>query len=250
MNWWKQVRRAFRRSESTPIPELGQAPGPSPWYLRWTPPAVHGFSWIDGAASKQAVGAFVLSGSAGSVLILDFHNYVLPLDRDTLLVWHQRAGESGLTPPVVLRVFFLPDLLPLQGALEDLCASMRNAQSPFRSASPPVCEFPLPTTVAGVRQPLTFPDQLRQVPELLILCASSGAEPRVTGDRNNLGLLVASPRDGWFQIHPQDWFNRGGFDYSYEWVTRVARDPRTGRIHGEGIRIQPFVLDETLRKTR
>lgn len=104
--------------------------------------------------------------------------------------------------------------------------------------------------VAGARQPLLFPEPLRHLPELLILCASSGIRSEPGADRGNLALLVASPRDGAFEVFPQDWFNDGGFDYGCEWVTRVARDPRTGRIHGEGIRIEPFVLDDTLRNIR
>jgi len=39
-----------------------------------------------------------------------------------------------------------------------------------------------------------------------------------------------------------------GPDLSWEWPTRVARDPRTGRIRGDGIRIAPFTLDESLRR--
>jgi hypothetical protein len=174
----------------------------------------------------------------------------MPLDDGRLLVWHQQPPDGARTGPVVLRMFHLRELRPLEGDRAALCGSMRGAHQPFLSATPPALEFEVPTAVVGVRQPLTFPEALRHIPELLILCASSGIRPETTADRGNLGLMAASPRDGVFEIFPQDWFNEGGFDYGYEWVTRVARDPRTGRIHGEGIRIEAFVLDDTLRNVR
>jgi len=228
---------------------LDSAPGPSPWYLRAGKPAVPGYKWAAAGDSSQTAGATVLSGRDGTVLILDFHNYVLPVDPETLLVWHQHGVETGLTPPVVLRIFRLPDLRPLEGDLEELCGSMRRSGAPFMASSSPLCEFPVPTTAASRRLRQTFPDQLRHIEELLILCHSSAVEASPTWELNNLALLVARPSEGTYELFPQDWFNSANLDYGYQWVTRVARDPRTGRIHGEGVRISPFVLDETLRNT-
>jgi hypothetical protein len=82
------------------------------------------------------------------------------------------------------------------------------------------------------------------------LCHSSGVDDSSVADRSNLALLVARPSDGSYQLFPQDWFNHAGLDYSYQGVTRVARDRATGWIHGEGTRIDPFILDDTLRNTR
>jgi len=79
------------------------------------------------------------------------------------------------------------------------------------------------------------------------LCHSSAVEESPPVDRSNLALLVAHPREGTYELFPQDWFNSARLDYGYQGVTRVARDPRTGRIHGEGTRISPFVLDDTLQ---
>ena len=110
-----------------------------------------------------------------------------------------------------------------------------------------MCECPIPTTVTGRLMRLKFPDQLRHIEELLILCHSSAVEASPTWEDNNLALLVARPSAGTYELFPQDWFNSANLDYSYQWVTRVARDPRTDRIHGDGIRISPFVLDDTLR---
>lgn len=226
---------------------IDNAPGPSPWYLRTGKPAVPGFAWGGAGDSSQIAGATVLSGRDGVVLILDFHNYVLPIDPETLLVWHQRHVETGPSEPVMLRIFRLADLRPLEGDLEELCGSMRRFGAPFMASGSPLCEFPIPTTVTGRLMRLKFPDQLRHIEELLILCHSSAVEASPTWELNNLALLVARPSAGTYELFPQDWFNSANLDYSYQWVTRVARDPQTGRIHGDGIRISPFVLDDTLR---
>jgi hypothetical protein len=228
---------------------LENAPGPSPWYLRRGNPLVPRFKWEAAGESGQTAGAMVLAGHDGAVLILDFHNYVVLLDSDTLLVWHQRGVETGPTAPVVLRIFRLSELRPLEEDLETLCGSMRHAEAPFASSVLPLCEFPIPTDVAGAQRVLTFLEQLHRLSELLILCHSSGVEESPPGERSNLALLIARPSDGTYQLFPQDWFNFAKLDYTFQGVTRVARDARTGRIHGEGVRIAPFVLDDTLRHT-
>jgi hypothetical protein len=250
MTWWNSIILSAMRPGgsrgASPI-VLDSAPGPTPWHVRRAGSLVPGFTWTDAGPSSAAAGIVVLAGPHGPVLILDFHNYVLSIDPETLLVWHQRhEAHAPATAPVVLRTFGLRTLQPLRGDLKTLCADMRRGRAPFLSAAPPACEFPLPTTIVDERQHVTFPGALRAIPELLILCHSSAIHSR--GDFDNLALMVASPRKGWYELFPQDWFNNGGFDYEYQWVKRVARDPRTGRIHGDGTRIDPFVLDETLRQ--
>jgi hypothetical protein len=67
-----------------------------------------------------------------------------------------------------------------------------------------------------------------------------------TWERNNLTLMVASPRTSTFQLYSQEWFNHAGLDNGYQWITRVVRDRKTGKIHLEGIRIAPFMLNASL----
>ena len=72
-------------------------------------------------------------------------------------------------------------------------------------------------------------------------------EPGPKSGRGNLALMHLNPVQGTLQLYPQDWFNDAPIDFGYQWVTRVARDPKTGRIHGDGIRIDPFTLDMSMR---
>jgi hypothetical protein len=239
-----------RRPPRKSVDALETAPGPSPWNIRRPGARIPGFEWIEAGQSSHTAGLIVLSSARGNLLILDFHNYVVLLDPDTLLIWHQCSVPTGPTPPVWLRVFRLADLRPLEGDLEELGASMRGAHASFAASTDPLCVHDISTTVVSKRITQRFPEPLSRCQELLILCHSSGVDDSSVADRSNLALLVARPSDGSYQLFPQDWFNHAGLDYSYQGVTRVARDRATGWIHGEGTRIDPFILDDTLRNTR
>jgi hypothetical protein len=84
-----------------------------------------------------------------------------------------------------------------------------------------------------------FPDVMQEAAELLVL-----AVPEL----DRLALYVIHPSHGRIEVYPQDWFNQAKLDYGYQWVTRVVREPSTGQIQGDGIRIDPFVLDATYRR--
>ena len=139
--------RFFKHHERPDV--LDDAPGPSPWYLRAGKPVVP--TWGAAGESSQTAGATVLSGREGPVLILDFHNYVMLIDPDTLLVWHQRHVEPGPSARVVLRIFPVADLRRLEGELEECAArcdvrERRSFRSVRHSASFP---FPLRMRVGG-----------------------------------------------------------------------------------------------------
>jgi hypothetical protein len=127
--------------------------------------------------------------------------------------------------------------------------AMRQKGAPLIAARAPQWEVSLPTAVIGEPRGWTVPEPLTNTEELLILCHSSAIEPSPVLERSNLALLIAKPSAGIYELYPQDWFNNASLDYGYQWVTRVARDPESGRIHGEGVRIRPFVLDDSLRRT-
>lgn len=62
--------------------------------------------------------------------------------------------------------------------------------------------------------------------------------------------MVFKPKQDLVFIYPQDWFNKADYDFGYEWITRVARDPKSGYIRGEGIRISDFILDDSNRQVK
>jgi len=188
----------------------------------------------------------LLIGAKGPVAALGSYNYVMMLDESSLLIWHQKVSGIGPTAPVRLLVIQPDQLTPLGDHLNSLCEQMKDRRVRFSIGGKASAEMSLGTVNAVDELKAEFPEQLRSIDELLILCSCSG----IREEGANLALLIAHPRRSAYRLHPQDWFNAGGFDYGYEWVTRVARNRRTGRVHGEGFRIAPFVLDDSLRQLR
>lgn len=84
--------------------------------------------------------------------------------------------------------------------------------------------------------------------ELLVLVDPPPEPHRRPPSRADLRLWIIHPRNNSVEVIPQDWFNQADYDFGYQWVTRVARDPKTGRVVGEGIRLGAFVLDKTGRQ--
>lgn len=223
-------------------------PGPTPWYLRASPPALSGLEWRDAGQKSPFAGKTLLVNKQGLVAIFDFHNYISLFNQSLLLIWHQHPAGKEPTAPVHMRVIDPTQLRPLSGELEDLCHLMKNEGVSLLYDGCPIVEIDLATTTVGKPINTVFPPPLSEINELLILCHSSGVDPEPGWERSNLALLVAHPSRSTYQLYPQDWFNGAGLDYGYQWVTRVVRNPATQQIHGEGIRIAPFVLDNTLRQ--
>jgi hypothetical protein len=139
-------------------------------------------------------------------------------------------------------------LRPLGDELISLYERM-NAQKEFIALGGNAsAEMSLSTRIVDEEQKVDFPEALKSIEELLILCRSSGIATQPGSV--NLALLVAHPRESEYRLYPQDWFSTAGLDYGYQWVTRVVRNPLTGYIHGEGFRISPFILDDSLRGLR
>jgi hypothetical protein len=236
--------------ETAPHNVFDDAPGPSPWYLTPTTRTVKGFGWRSAGNAAGAAGKTLLIGADGPVAILDFYHYVMMLDDSSLLIWHQ--GQTAVAPTAPVRLFVVQpnELSPLGDDIAFLYEKMKNETIPMILGGNPSAEMSLMTSVATEELTAEFPGPLQSVNELLILCKSSAIDAVSVEERLNLALLVAQPRQSTYRLYPQDWFNLGVWDVGYQWVTRVARHSATGRIHGEGSRIAPFVLDNSLRRLR
>jgi hypothetical protein len=182
----------------------------------------------------------LLVGNAGVVAVLDFSNYVMRLDSSTLLIWNQ--GTQAKVHLHVIRPNLFP---PFGNNLKTEVLRMERAGARLALPDSPVASMNLNTSVIDENTFATFPAELQNIDELLILCMSPAIAIQ-GGTRANLALLVAKPKQSGYQLYPQDWFHSADLDFGYQWVTRVARDPQTGRVHGEGFRISPFELDDTL----
>jgi hypothetical protein len=238
---------------------MRQAPGPSPWYFRRDPPQVSGrtaaFRWCDAAADfpgvHDAIGKTLLRDASGRVrLMLDFHCYARQVCGNRLLIWYavDRNEQSPANAFIHLRLFDV-DSLPVVDEAADTCASMKRDGHQMWPPGDHIAHSTIPLTLEDGTHTFSFPEALQSVDELLVLAhAVRNGRSSNFHDEMHLCVYVLRPAESSIAVIPQDWFNRGGYDYGYQWVTRVARDPQTHRIFGEGIRIRSFVLNSTGRK--
>jgi hypothetical protein len=173
-----------------------------------------GFHWEAANVNGLKGNATLLVGPRGVVAVLDFYNYVMVLDHETMLIWNQKTGSDFETRPV--RVTMIrPKLLPPFGdELESSIQRMAASGARLALTDAPSASMSLSTAEIVTDAPAAFPFAFKSR----------------------------------YSLYPQDWFNSSNLDFGYQWVTRVVRNAETGRVHGEGFRIEPFVLDETLRQ--
>jgi hypothetical protein len=167
---------------------------------------------------------------------------VRQLPSGTVIVWHHEhdQGLDGkLTNPRIRFVALDPTLLTPIGDLKMACESLPAGRGGVYLPTGTVAETRVSAALPAGSYNHVFPDVMREAAELLVLAAP---------ELDQLALYVVSVANGRIEVYPQDWFNRANLDYGYQWVTRVAREPATGRIVGEGFRIEPFVLDATYRR--
>jgi len=181
-----------------------------------------------------------------TVLIVDYYCYVQPLPDGRLLVWFEIGKQDPLRNPGVH--FTLIDLRALE-VLNDpavIAGEMKEKkqQVRFNGGTPIHCEFA--TTLDPGAHSISAPFEFRDLAETLVL-ADYGIATQSSKhfDQMYRAIFVFDFKSGQVTVMPQRWFNEGKYDFGYQWITRVQRDPGTGRIVGEGIRLPPFRLDET-----
>lgn len=227
------------------------APGPSPWYLRGpfarftTSAGVWRWSEAEGDAHSGL--CYLISPSGSAVLIVNFNCYVLPLSGSNVLVWYEPDKDDADPPPDPAKVIFtiidldhLSPLADVEAVLSDVRTRKRRLY--FEGGNPQTFEFM--TSIPEGTHAFSPPENFRDIEELLVL-ADFGSGGRSDWGRAFRAIFAFDFRAGQVQVMPQTWFNEGGLDYGYQWITRVQRDPATGRIVGEGIRLGNFRLDES-----
>ena len=227
----------FRKPHKTKIELLlDSAPGPSPWYLNTSKPAFSTMKFGQAYWKRTEKGEMLLEAANNSILaICDFYQFIKPISDESFLHWHQLNSTS-----ILLSFYDLNMMSPICDPNITL-HEISEKKIGFCANGGLVSSVNILTTDVDNVIELNFPAPINQQDELLILANS----PVVQGVGRV--IVIAKPSQGICYIYPQDWFNQGDFDFGYQWITRVARDPETGRIVGDGIRLGQFMLDMSLR---
>lgn len=230
-------------------------PGPSPWYLRGKSIecSFGRFIWSDFEGDTKLAGLTFLKDPVGApVLFLDFHCYVQPIREGRILVWYQNDRCNQDPAPnssIHFEILELCKLVPI-GDSSQAARDLRKLGQGMKHESQPIdtFEYLIPMST-GQHLLQNVPASFAPLGEVLVLAHLSRCQDK-SNPAEEMARAVFSFNfaEAYVSIIPQDWFNTGAFDFGYQWITRVARDPNDGQIVGEGIRLGFFRLDKTGRK--
>lgn len=235
------------------LPKL-DAPGPSPWYLcgKSIETSVGRYGWCEFEKDSKLAGMTSLCNPAGAcVLLLDFHWYVQQMAEDCLPMWYEKAQtdrDPYTIPSITFQILKMDKLEPLNDSVQ-IAKAMRQEGRSVHCKSQPSASYQYMTSVEpGSHRLENVPADLSQLGEVLVLancrCAIDNSDAPSEMCR---AIFDFNFREASLSVYPQDWFNRGGYDFGYQWITRVAREAGSGQIIGEGIRLGFFRLDKTNR---
>jgi hypothetical protein len=155
------------------------------------------------------------------------------------LVPESRLGIWCPEPGYLRLMCFDPDqLAPFP--LRDVAGWFKQSQDRVYSATAPLAEMEISSRLTAGTHAVEVPAEFRGIDELLLI----GPYPAASNDEAACAILVFRPGAEEVTVLPQSWYTASKCDVGYQWITRVARDPATGRIVGGGIRIGDFELTE------
>ncbi|MFZ3212610.1 MAG: hypothetical protein WA188_13960 [Terriglobales bacterium] len=150
-----------------------------------------------------------------------------------------RLGIWCPEPGYLRLLCFDPDQLAAF-PLHDVAGWFKRSQDRIYSAIAPLAEVEINSRLAAGKHRVEVPPEFRGIDELLLV----SSYPATGKDDAACAILVLHPMAGAVTVLPQTWFTANKFDVGYQWITRVVRDPASGRIIGGGIRIRDFELTE------
>lgn len=232
-------------------------PGPSPWYLTSQGPQFPEMNveWLDVSAflkkykanlGVNCTGKTFLVINSSLKMIFDFQCYVQKVDTGNILVWYEQTDKTaaGADLEIVIHLFDVSRLL----SIVDLNSAVRriNSRNKIYWQGETQGKIEILKSLEEGLHTFVAPESMRNLPELLILGQSTahGLESNYF-DKMSLALYVVNFERQTLNIALQDWFNQGNYDFMYQWPTRLRRQLETGKIFGDGIRIRPFLLDQS-----
>jgi hypothetical protein len=218
---------------------IESAVGPAPWYWQTFPTVT--------AASGRTF-EWTYHGDTGDLAYLVTLNLAGEPDRPRLAL--NSYCRPFLIPPYYLGVWcpegrgirlvcFYPDeLLPFP--FLEIAGWFKPSEERMYATTEPVAELEFSSALAAGSHAVKVPTQFRTVEELL----PAGFYPRAAAGDAAFAIYRLQPRDGAVEVLPQDWFTSRDFDVGRQWITRVVRDPQSGRLLGEAFRAGCFQLAE------
>jgi len=213
--------------------------GPAPWYWE-TYPEFSGasgqrYAWTchrGEPAIERLVTLYRRQTPNATLLALNTYSTPFIVPEARLGIWCPEPGYLRL-------MCFDPDQLAAF-PLRDVAGWFKQSQDRVYSATAPVAEMEIDSRLTAGTHAIEVPPEFRDIDELLLI----GPYPAARHDEAACAILVFHARAGEVTVLPQTWYTANKCEVGYQWVTRVTRDPVSGRIIGSGIRISNFELTE------
>lgn len=211
--------------------------GPAPWYWKTFPSFGAGFEWqfVANAGSEYPNGITVLFAESNRdstgkrpVLFVRIYGRAMRANDGHILLWGPRHEHNDL----LVETFALRDLRPIS-----VTEKSHDKQIWVTSAAP-TDRLSIPAALPAGQAPGRYTARAASSIRELLLLADGPSRQNAAAS-----IYAWNPEAGTLDVMPQTWFNEGNTDLGYEWITRVTRDPTSGHILGDGIRIAPFELD-------
>jgi hypothetical protein len=216
---------------------LQGAPGPSPWYWK-TFPKLRGhsgqhFTWTyHGNEGELAYLVTLGLQQEPSTARLALNTFCTPfaMGADRVGIWCPEPGSLRIV------CFELDKLAGFSFA--EIVGWFKQSNDKIYSASEPLAEFEVSSRLQDGMQKVDVPEEFRGIDELLLV----GSRPTKTRGDAAANIYVAYPQAGLVEVLPQRWFTAEQYEVGRQWIARVARDPQSHCLLGEGVRIGSFEL--------
>ncbi len=246
------MRILFKTSDKDANQNLiDKAPYLSPWYFSSDKP----FLYKDGTVLnwEEAINGggitAMMDGDNNCLALIGMYSYILPShDNRSFLIW-SRSLEKTFGPQSISICYYEVDKLPIID-FDNMISRMGKEKSAFCFSVSTKEKMTFSFNPKEESMMIDFPDDFKKFGEFILLMEMENLYDNL--DPNNhwgkTTMLCIQTNTGLIFNYPQDWFNKSDCDFGYQGITRAIKDPKTNLIHGQGIRLSDFILDETNRQ--
>ncbi|WP_298143926.1 hypothetical protein [Flavobacterium sp.] len=230
---------------------MDKSPCLAPWYFsRDNPKLIKG----DETLHWKTIGSHGITALTdpigNSYALISMSWYVLAADDSkSFLIWNRDLEKTIGLQTVQILYYESDKLRPIVG-WDKTISQMESKKKIIHFAGEPAAKFEFSFNPKEEAMKFDFPDEFKKFGEFILLTELENLYDNSEPDNywHNTTMLYINTDSGWVFNYPQDWFNKSNCDFMYQWITRAIKNPKTNLIHGQGIRIDDFVLDETNRQ--
>jgi hypothetical protein len=177
------------------------------------------------------------------VLLLNSHCYARFLDDGRALMWWDEGDKNSRH--ITFSAFRFDELPPISDPA--VAAARMKADDSKSTPIAAAVTRSFECFLEAGKHPIEAPPEWSDFEETLVLSDHApGGSPSGEAHR---ALFAFDWIGGQVTVHPLDWFNKGNYDFGYQWVARIART-ESNTFVGEGIRMGMFELDESGREVK